>query len=596
MCYHPGVKGAVAAGSGLNEKRESRMLVVKRRLLGWIIAGIGLSAVLFTAYLGLRAWRLAPEPSLPEQLIGATLLAAVAVAVVVWAVRRETRRLVAELSQHVATLRKHSSLQALQALSPEWGALYHELDSLGECYRQALDTLAEQTRTIEDLRAGHQQAEATLQLLTGRADAEQGRSQFRVSRGDNSSRNMVARLTPNLHWTVATPALQEFLGYPIAQLNGRSFLDRVPAEDVKQVTEAFQEALELGEAHNIAFRIRTRSGDDRHVQLDVLTRYSQESVPLHLRCHFVDITERVRTDEELRRMAGALRTQAEELQQANTKLRRINRELDDFSYVVSHDLKEPLRTLQAFSNFLAQDYAGQLGPEGEEFIGHLIEASRRLGALIDDLLTLSRAGRVLNSVQAFGLETAVATVKSDLADLIQRREATVRVEGVLPVVAGDPPRVVQLLTNLVSNGLKYNSSRRPEVVIGEQADKQAPPPSHNGDEPLVDRVTIFVRDNGIGIEPQYHEQIFRIFRRLHRREEYEGTGAGLAISKKIVEAHGGRIWVESQPRRGSTFYFTLPRAVPTLPSDGAPANGNADRIGATEALPGSAMRVESLVP
>jgi PAS domain S-box-containing protein len=574
------------------------MLVSTRRTLVWMVAGIGLSAVLYAAYLGLRAWRLAPEPSLPEQLVGVTVLSACAVAVVVWAARRETRRLVRQLGERVATLRKYSSLGALRALSPEWGVLYHELDNLGESYRQALDTLAEQTRLVEDLRADKQQAEATLQLLTGRADAEQGRSLFRVSRGDNSSRNMVARLTPTLHWTVATPALQEFLGYPISQLNGRSFLERVHAADAEEVGEAFQEALDVGEAHNITFRIRTQGGAERHVQLDVLTRYSQESVPLHLRCHFVDITERVQTDEELRRMAAALRGQAEELQQANSKLRRINRELDDFSYVVSHDLKEPLRTLQAFSNFLAQDYGGQLGPEGQEFIGHLIEASRRLGALIDDLLTLSRAGRVLNSVQAFGLETAVATVRSDLADLIQRQEATVRVEGAPPAVAGDPSRVIQLLTNLVSNGLKYNSSPRPEVVIGEQRDKQAPPPSHNGDEPFVDRVTIFVRDNGIGIEPQYHEQIFRIFRRLHRREEYEGTGAGLAICKKIIEAHGGRIWVESERGRGSTFYFTIPRAAAPALTGAAPDNGTGpsapEGVPGTETVADSQTRLESL--
>ena len=547
------------------------MLLSTHRALVWMGAGTGLSAVLFAGYLGLRAWNLAPEPSWSEELVGATVLTACAAAVVVWAARRESRRLVRELSERVASLRRDSSLGALHALSPEWGALYHELDNLGECYRKALDELAAVSLTAEDLRSEKQQAEATLQLLTARADAEQGRSLFRVRRSDNSSRNMVARLTPNLHWTVATPALQEFLGRSFTQLNGRSFLDMVQREDAAGVGQAFQDALEMGEAHNIIFRVLTRPGLERHVQMDVLTRYTQESVPLHLRCHFLDITEQVQTDQELRRMAAALRAQAEELQQANAQLRRINRELDDFSYVVSHDLKEPLRTLQAFSNFLAQDYGRQLGPEGQEFIDHLIEASRRLGALIDDLLMLSRAGRVLNSVQAFALDTALATVRGDLADLIQRQEATVGVEGALPVVAGDPPRVIQLLTNLVSNGLKYNSSPRPEVVIGEVSGKLARPPGHNGDEASLDAVTIFVRDNGIGIDPQYHDQIFRIFRRLHRREEYEGTGAGLAISKKIVEAHGGRIWVESAPGSGSTFYFTLPRGMATPLAAAAPA-------------------------
>jgi light-regulated signal transduction histidine kinase (bacteriophytochrome) len=215
---------------------------------------------------------------------------------------------------------------------------------------------------------------------------------------------------------------------------------------------------------------------------------------------------------------------------------------------VSHDLKEPLRTLQAFSNFLAEDYGPQLGPEGQEHINYLIQASRRLGLLIDDLLILSRAGRVTHAPHAFDLAAAIRTVQGDLADLIQRKEAVVRVEGELPAVSGDPERVMQLLANLVGNGLKYNQSPRPEVVIGQAKAADATPGC----------VTLFVRDNGIGIDPRYHEQIFRIFRRLHHREEYDGTGAGLAICKKVVEAHGGRIWIESALEQGTTFFFTLP--------------------------------------
>src|SRR5208283_3409123 len=186
------------------------------------------------------------------------------------------------------------------------------------------------------------------------------------------------------------------------------------------------------------------------------------------------------------------------------RLRRINRELDDFTYVVSHDLKEPLRTLQAFSNFLLQDYGDKLGPEGQEFISHLIQASRRLGALIDDLLALSRAGRVLGTPQTFDLSEAVGTVRSDLASLLQRKNATMRIEGTLPAVVGDPQRVAQLLTNLVSNGLKYNNSAAPEVVIGSKppgavranGDGQAARPVDPG------HVVLYVRDNGIGIEPR----------------------------------------------------------------------------------------------
>lgn len=261
-----------------------------------------------------------------------------------------------------------------------------------------------------------------------------------------------------------------------------------------------------------------------------------------------DVTER-------NRMGRELRAQTEAVQRINHELRRINRELDDFTYVVSHDLKEPLRTLEAFSTFLQRDYNHQLGSEGQEYISHLIAASRRLGALIDDLLTLSRAGRVMQTPRTFDLNETFEVVCADLADLIQRKQAIVRKEGSLPLAAGDPQRVTQLLANLVSNGLKYNNSPTPEVVVGQVSNPESPT-----------QVTLYVRDNGIGIEAQYHEQIFRLFKRLHRRDEYEGTGAGLTICKKIAEAHDGSITLESEPGKGSTFYFTLPMAQRTLES------------------------------
>ena len=271
-----------------------------------------------------------------------------------------------------------------------------------------------------------------------------------------------------------------------------------------------------------------------------------------------DVTER-------NRLANAVQAKAEELQQANERLRRINQELEEFSYVVSHDLKEPLRTLEAFSTFLQQDYGQALGGDGAEYINHLVEASRRLGRLIDDLLLFSRAGKVINTPAAFDLGDAVSVVLADLADLIHRKGAQVRVEGTLPTVAGDRERIAQLLANLISNGLKYNQSTPPIVVIG----------NGNGSGNGNDKATILVRDNGIGIAPQYHAQIFRLFRRLHRRDEYEGNGAGLAICKKIVEAHGGRIWVESESGRGATFYFTLPCPLSRTRDNGQGINGHA---------------------
>jgi len=637
------------------------MRVPRRYAWAWgCVAGVAVATVLFVAYQQVRPRLSATTPALVELRIVAGVLFVTALAVVGMVIQRSVARTIGEL----------------QSFRDE-----------------SLTNMEKQRRYLEALQREQRQAEETLQSILGKADSEDGQSHSLIHRRQTdaigTARDCIARLTPHFCWLAATPALQRFLGFSIIELNARSLFEIVHPDDVTGLKTSLEKALKTGEAHDVRCRLLIRGGQERHVQLDVLTRYAAEEKPLHLRCHFIDISERVRTDRELRhrtdqlaqanerlqrvnaelerlkesyrdlyhnapvlyfsvdarchfaacndtmfralghardelidqpyvrllaaesrerfrqqtdifqrsgevetqwlkkdgtvidvwirtapvvdaegrfvrsrsvaqdvternRLANALRAQAEELRRTNEQLRRSNRELDDFTYVVSHDLKEPLRTLQAFSNFLSQDYGSQLGSEGNEFIGHLIAASQRLGHLIDDLLDLSRAGRVLNSLQSFDLNETLQQVCGDLANLIQRKNAQVRLAGPLPCVTGDPQRVAQLLSNLVSNGLKYNQAAQPEVLVG------ASPATTNGDD--GDRVVVFVRDNGIGIEPKYQEQIFGIFRRLHLPEEYEGTGAGLAICKKIVEAHGGRIWVESQPGQGSTFFFTLPSA------------------------------------
>jgi PAS domain S-box-containing protein len=265
----------------------------------------------------------------------------------------------------------------------------------------------------------------------------------------------------------------------------------------------------------------------------------------HYRSVAQDITLR-------RRLEAELKASNQNLAVANSALSRRNRELDEFTHLVSHDLQEPLRTLIGFSDFLAQEYGDRLDDRGQEYVRYLVEASRRLRSLIHDLLSLSVAGRVTGDLREVALDDLVSVVRADLAELIRSRAAEVRTVGALPKVWGDRVRLGQLLGNLVSNGLKYNKSPRPVVEVGTCAADGS------------DWAALFVRDNGIGVDPQHHESVFQIFRRLHTREDYPGTGAGLAICQKIVQAHGGRIWLESQPGEGSTFYFTLPRRPPEL--------------------------------
>jgi PAS domain S-box-containing protein len=258
------------------------------------------------------------------------------------------------------------------------------------------------------------------------------------------------------------------------------------------------------------------------------------------------------------RLEAELKDKNEHLARTNEELWRKNREMDEFTYVVSHDLQEPLRTLIAFSDFLLKDYGDRLDKSGREYVRHLVEASRRMRALIQGLLNLSRAGKVTGELEPVNLEELIEVVKADLGELIRSRGAEIATSGPLPDVWGDRDRLGQLLANLVSNGLKYTRSAHPRAEIGTVTQE------------LGSWVTLFVRDNGIGIDPQFHSKVFQLFRRLHTRDEYEGTGAGLAICKKIVQAHGGRIWVESTPNEGATFFFTLKRAV-ALATAAAPA-------------------------
>jgi chemotaxis family two-component system sensor kinase Cph1 len=348
-------------------------------------------------------------------------------------------------------------------------------------------------------------------------------------------------LDPHGRFVACNEFMLRTLGYPREELIGEPYIRLLPLAGESSF-------LDNPTMFHVPGEVETRwvkaDGTVIDVWIGTTTIRNEEG-------HFLRSRSAARDVSEQRSLEDALRAKTQKLTLANSQLRRINQELEEFTYVVSHDLKEPLRTLEAFSNFLAQDYGEALVGDGEVYITHLMKSTRRLGALIDDLLRLSRAGRVLDSLRGFDWEEVLGTVRADLADLIQRRGAVVRVEGPLPPVLGDPERIGQLLMNLVANGLKYNESARPEVVLAA--------PEGQGQDPPDEYALFVVRDNGIGIEPAYHEQIFRVFRRLHRQDEIAGTGAGLAICRKIVEAHGGRMWVKSNPGQGASFFFTLPR-------------------------------------
>jgi PAS domain S-box-containing protein len=233
----------------------------------------------------------------------------------------------------------------------------------------------------------------------------------------------------------------------------------------------------------------------------------------------------------------------QQLQALNAELVRSNQELEQFAYVASHDLREPLRKIKSYTDLLVKRYQGQLDEKADKYIAYITNGAERMQALITDLLTYSRVGKGELHKEPIDLHSVLHQTLSDLSRAIRESNAVITATP-LPTVNGNPRQMGQLLQNLISNAIKYRSTQAPEIQI--KAVRQ-------------DRYwTISVQDNGIGIDPQFAERIFVIFQRLHAKDEYDGTGIGLAICKKIVERHGGRIWSESQLSKGTTFFFTLP--------------------------------------
>lgn len=238
-----------------------------------------------------------------------------------------------------------------------------------------------------------------------------------------------------------------------------------------------------------------------------------------------------------------------ELARRNEELHQSNKELDDFAYIASHDLKEPLRGIHNFSNFLLEDYADKLDADGRSKLETLMRLTKRMETLIDSLLQFSRLGRVDMAIERVNLNDIVAEVLDSLAVTLQEEKVEIRLPRPLPTVRADRARVGEIFANLVVNAVKYNDKPQKWIEIG-----TAP----NGSSPGAGPPVFYVRDNGIGIPEKHFDAVFRIFKRLHGREQYGGgTGAGLTIVKKIVERHHGRVWIESSPGEGTAFFFTL---------------------------------------
>jgi light-regulated signal transduction histidine kinase (bacteriophytochrome) len=226
------------------------------------------------------------------------------------------------------------------------------------------------------------------------------------------------------------------------------------------------------------------------------------------------------------------------------ELKRSNKDLEQFAYVASHDLQEPLRMVSSFTQLLERKYRDKLDEDANEYIWYVVDGAKRMQSLINDLLSYSRVTTKVKDFAKINLNETVDEALFNLEIAIEENDAIVVVDS-LPQIHGDSSQMVQLFQNIIGNAIKYRSEKIPEIHIS----------ASEGDQEWIFKI----EDNGIGIQPEYNERIFQIFQRLHGSHAYSGTGIGLAICKKIVELHGGSIWVNSKPGEGSIFYFTIPK-------------------------------------
>ena len=298
--------------------------------------------------------------------------------------------------------------------------------------------------------------------------------------------------------------------------------------------------------------LRNRRGDiigTMGISRDITARRLAELELEQYKTHLEELvaartSELTGAKEQLERDIAARRIAEQQLARKAQELDRSNRDLEKFAYVASHDLQEPLRMVASYTQLLARRYTGKLDAEADEFIGFAVDGANRMKQLIQDLLLYSRLSAKGSSFESTDSGAAFNTAITNLHEAIVDSGAVVKAEP-LPIVLADASQLAQLFQNLIGNSIKYHGDCVPQIRVA--AYKEA------------NNWIFTVTDNGIGIERQYFERIFEMFQRLHTRKQYSGTGIGLAICRNIVERHGGKIWVESQPGQGSKFLFTVPK-------------------------------------
>jgi len=375
---------------------------------------------------------------------------------------------------------------------------------------------------------------AVYEDITARRQAEEAlrQSEERFRRTFELADSGLAHVSLDGRFLRVNRRMCEIFGYSEAELRQLTAKDISHPED-RDLADGPRARLLAGEIESARLDKRYFRKDGRLIWVNIAIAMERDAGgrPLYAISVLDDITERKNAEAALH--------------EAHEELKRSNSELEQFAYVASHDLQEPLRMVSSYAQLLGRRYGDKLGTDAREFMGYIVDGAARMKQLIEDLLAYSRVGTKSRDFKPIELEKALSRALANLKAAIDESGAAVTHDP-LPTLPADPVQLAQVFQNLIGNALKFRSQSAPKV--------------HVAVHDLGEACEIAVRDNGIGIEPQYFERIFMVFQRLHDKGQYPGTGIGLAICKKVVDRHGGRIWGDGRPGQGAKFTFTLPRA------------------------------------
>jgi PAS domain S-box-containing protein len=334
----------------------------------------------------------------------------------------------------------------------------------------------------------------------------------------------------------------DYTGVPETEQMGYRWLEQLHPDDRELTVSKWMEKVKTGESFDMEFRIRRNDGIYHWFKTRAVPMRDSDGSIVKWFGSNTDFDEIIKAQEQLKAFSNELEIKVRELDNAITDLKRSNQELEQFAYVASHDLQEPLRMVSSYTQLLERRYKDQLDQDARDFIFFAVDGANRMQHLINDLLDYSRVTTRGKPFVKLDLSTVLGHAIANLQKKVQETGAMI-VNDDLPFVYGDEVQLVRVFQNLLDNAMKFRGADPPRINVSAKT--------------FDEKIQISITDNGIGIDKIYSDRVFTIFQRLHTKIEYPGTGIGLAICKRTIERHGGKIWFESEPGKGTTFSFTL---------------------------------------